>query len=132
MARNTITIYASVDVSSCDADADGAVGGPIYRISYSGSSTAVENVQVGDWVTVNKRVAGAGGSSTISSVYTYQVTAIINGNTLDIKYISDSAEEGDDSPCDLPSGTGSSGSPNKAPHKFTRDLGSAFKMFIDI
>ncbi len=129
MARNTITIYASVAVSSCDADADGAVGGPIYRVDY-GSSVA--NVQVGDWITANKRTAGAGGSSTIVSVYTYQVTAIIDSDTLDIKYISDSASSGDDSPCDLPSGTGSSGSPNKAPHKFTRDLGSAFKMFIDI
>jgi len=122
MARNTITIYSNISLSSCSGS------GPTYTTSYGSS---VVNVQVGDWVTVNKRVAGAGGSSTISSVYTYQVTAIIDTERLTIKYISDSDGDGDDSPCDLPSGTGSSGSPNKAPHTFYRDLGAAFLMFVD-
>jgi hypothetical protein len=123
MARNIITIYSSVALSSCSGS------GPTYTANY-GSSVA--NVQVGDWITANSRVAGAGGGSTIQSVYTYQVTAITDADTLTVKYISDSASGGDDSPCDLASGTGSSGSPNKAPHEFTRDLGAAFEMFVDI
>ena len=122
MARNTITILSDVALSSC------AGSGPSYTANY-GSSTAT--VQIGDWVTVDKREAGAGGSSTILSTYTYQVTGITDADTLTVKYISDTASTGDDSPCDLPSGTGSSGSPNKAPHTFYRDLGSAYLMFVD-
>ena len=121
LTRNTITIYSSVALSSCSGS------GPTYTANY-GSSVA--NVQVGDWITANKRVAG-GDPGGIVSVYTYQVTGITDADTLTVKYITDTNGDGDDSPCDLPSGTGSSGSPNKAPHKFTRDLGAAFEMFID-
>ena len=122
MARQTITVYTDIALSSCSGS------GPTYTANYGSS---VVNVQVGDWITAYKRVAGAGGSSTIESTYTYQVTAITDSDTLTVKYITDSDSDGDDSPCDLPSGTGSSGSPNKAPHTFTRDLGAAFLAFME-
>tara|TARA_R110000787_G_scaffold49634_4_gene118906 strand:+ start:2696 stop:3073 length:378 start_codon:yes stop_codon:yes gene_type:complete len=125
MARNTITIYSSVALSSCSGS------GPTYTANY-GSSVA--NAQVGDHVTVYKMEPGGGahgGGGTDISTYTYLVTGITDADTLTIKYITDSNGDGDDSPCDLPSGTGSSGSPNKAPHTFYRDLGSAFLMFVD-
>ena len=122
MARQTITVYTDIALSSCSGS------GPSYTANYGSS---VVNVQVGDWITAYKRVAGAGGSSTIESTYTYQVTAITDSDTLTVKYITYSDSDGDDSPCDLPSGTGSSGSPNKAPHTFTRDLGAAFLAFME-
>ena len=125
MARNTITIYSSVALSSCSGS------GPTYTANY-GSSVA--NAQVGDHVTAYKMEPGGGahgGGGTDISTYTYLVTGITDADTLTIKYITDSNGDGDDSPCDLPSGTGSSGSPNKAPHTFYRDLGSAFLMFVD-
>ena len=123
MARNTITALSDVAVSTCSGS------GPTYTANYTGD--AVTTVQVGDWVEVKKREAGDGGSSTILSTYTYQVTGRTDNDTLTLKYISDTDSDGDDSPCDLPSGTGSSGSPNKAPHTFYRDLGGAFVMFVE-
>jgi len=124
MARNTITIYSSIAVSSCSGS------GPSYTVNY-GSSVA--NVQVGDWITALHYEAGD--DTTLLSTYTYQVTGITDSDTLTVKYITDDdgAESalGDDSPCDLNSGGGSSGSPENAPHKFTRDLGSAFEMFVE-
>jgi len=121
MARNTITVLSNIALSSC------AGSGPSYTANYGAS---IATVQVGDWVTALKREAGDAGGDIVST-YTYQVTGITDADTLTIKYISDTASAGDDSPCDLPSGTGSSGSPNKAPHTFYRDLGSAFLMFVD-
>jgi len=122
MARNTITILSNVALSSC------AGSGPTYTANY-GSSIAT--VQIGDRITALKREAGDAGGDIVST-YTYQVTGITDADTLTIKYISETTGSlGDDSPCDLPSGTGSSGSPNKAPHTFYRDLGSAFLMFVD-
>ena len=125
MARNTITVYTNVALSSC------AGSGPSYTTNY-GSSVA--NVQVGDHVTVYKMDAGNGeydaDANNESSIYTYLVTGKTDADTLTIKYITDTNGDGDDSPCDLPSGTGSSGSPNKAPHTFTRDLGAAFLAFV--
>tara|TARA_Y100000310_G_C20107971_1_gene545772 strand:+ start:125 stop:496 length:372 start_codon:yes stop_codon:yes gene_type:complete len=121
---NQITIASDVAVSSCSGS------GPAYTVNYSGTDPVI-NVNVGDDVTVNKRVAGAGGGSSITSVYTYKVTGYTDSDTLTLTYVSDTQEDGDDSPCDLPSGTGSSGSPNKASHTFKRDIGSAFLMFVD-
>jgi hypothetical protein len=123
MARNTVRIYTDVAVSSCSGS------GPTYTVNY-GSSVA--NVQIGDVVTVYKMEAGGGAfsGSNEESKYTYHVTGITDSDTLTLKYITDSNGDGDDSPCDLPSGTGSSGSPNKAPHIFDRNLGSAFLAFV--
>lgn len=123
MARNTVNIYDDVAVSSCSGS------GPAYTINY-GSSVA--NVQVGDVVTVYKMSAGDGehDGSNEASTYTYDVTGITDSDTLTITYVTDTNGDGDDSPCDLPSGTGSSASPNKAPHIFDRNLGPAFNLFI--
>ena len=124
MARNTLTIYASIAVSSCSGS------GPTYTVNY-GSSVA--NTQVGDWITALHYTAGDGDD--LLSTYTYQVTAITDSDTLTVKYITDDdgadGNLGDASPCDLNSGEGSSGSPENAPHKFTRDLGAAFEIFVE-
>ena len=127
MARNTITIYSDIAVSSCSGT------GPNYTVNYGAS---VANVQIGDWVTAKHYTAGD--AFDFLSTYTYQVTAIIDSDTLDVKYITDvipdvtpSAALGDANPCDLNSGEGSSGSPTNSPHTFTRDLGSAFEMFVE-
>jgi hypothetical protein len=128
MARNTITIYSDIAVSSCSGS------GPSYTVNY-GSSVA--NAQIGDWITAVHREAGDSGGDILSN-YTYQVVGITDSDTLTVKYITDIVPDilpesglGDDSPCDLNSGEGSSGSPTNSPHTFTRDLGSAFEMFVE-
>ena len=119
MARQTITIYTDIALSSCSGS------GPTYTANYGSS---VVNVQVGDWITAVHHTAGD--EDDTLSTYTYQVTAITDSDTLTVKYITDSDSLGDDSPCDLNSGGGSSGSPENSPHTFTRDLGSAFLAFV--
>ena len=109
MARNTITIYSSIAVSSCSGS------GPTYTVNYISS---VANAQIGDWITAVHHTAGDPDDTL--STYTYQVTGITDSDTLTVKYITDSDALGDDSPCDLNSGEGSSGSPENSPHKFTR------------
>ena len=109
MARNTITIYSSIAVSSCSGS------GPSYTVNYGSSVT---DALIGDTITAVHHTAGD--ASDILSTYTYQVTGITDSDTLTVKYITDSDGLGDDSPCDLNSGTGSSGSPTNSPHKFTR------------
>ena len=134
MARNTVEVVSDKAVSSCSGS------GPSYTINYSAKVTwdpgdagpPAIPVQVGDNVIVYKMAAGEGehDGSNEASTYTYLVTGITDGDTLTLKYITDTNGDGDDAPCDLPSGTGSSGSPNKAPHNFTRDLGPAFNLFV--
>ena len=87
MARNTITVKTDVACGTCSGS------GPTYTIVYG---VTLFEAQVGDWVKVNKRSAGGGGSSTITSVYTYQVTSItgvdtdedgeIDAHTLNLRY----------------------------------------------
>ena len=70
------------------------------------------------------------------STYVYVITAVTyagdEGSSDDItmKYLYDTAGTGDDSPLDLPSGGGSSSSPEQAPHKFVKILGPAFTIFM--
>lgn len=123
--RNTITILSDAPVSSCDADADGEAGGPIYRVDYVSS---VDDVRVGDWITALHYTAGD--NTSLLSTYTYRVTTRVDSDTLDVEYITDSNSLGVASPCDLNSGEGSSGTPENSPHTFTRDLGPAFLVFI--
>ena len=124
---NQITIASDVAVSSCSGS------GPAYTVNYSEVDPVI-NVNVGDEVTIYKMEAGGGshadGENEVS-IYTYEVTGYTDTDTLTLTYVSDTAEDGDDSPCDLPSGTGSSGSPNKAPHTFKRDIGPNFLLFMD-
>ena len=88
--------------------------GPSYNVVYT---TNVSAARVGDKVNVEKREAGAGTSSTVLSTYTYEITALDRSlNQLTLTYESDTGSLGDDSPADLPSGGGSSGSPEIAPH----------------
>ena len=122
MDMDQVTIVSDVAVSSCSGS------GPAYTVNYSGTDPVIK-VSVGDEVTVNKREAGAGGSSDIIGVYTYKVTGYTDSDTLTLSYVSDTQEDGDESPCALHSGTGSSGSPNKAPHTFKRNVSPSFGMF---
>ena len=133
MARNTITIVSNRVVNSCSGS------GPTYTVVYGSD---VSSVQIGDWIEAAHREAGDSGGDIVST-YIYQVTAITDvsstpPHTLVVKYITDvipnilpESALGDDSPCDLNSGEGSSGSPTNSPHTFTRDLGSAFEMFVE-
>lgn len=112
-------------------------GGPIYTVSYTPAGPPTTLV-IGDHVYVEKRAEAAGTGSTVLSTYVYVITAVsyadveAGGSTDDItmKYLYDTAETGNDSPLDLPSGGGSSGSPEQAPHKFVKILGPAFSMFM--
>ena len=129
--RNHIVIHNNAGVSSCSGS------GPSYTITYDDEYA---NAKVGHHVYVEKREAGGGGSSAVLSTYVYVVTAVggggggeeLGGQTqLTIKYLYDTAGTGDDSPCDLPSGTGSSGSPEKATHDIVMVLGDALTAFVD-
>ncbi len=110
-------------------------GGPIYTVSYVPTGPPTTLI-IGDYVYVEKRTAGAGTSSTVLSTYVYVITAVSyagdEGSSDDItmKYLYDTAGTGDDSPLDLPSGGGSSSSPEQAPHKFVKILGPAFTIFM--
>jgi hypothetical protein len=122
MAQSYIVIVDDATVSSVTGS------GPSYTVDYLSNTTAS---RVGDKVIVNKRAAGAGTGSTILSTYTYIVTASDTLlNQLTIKYESDTAGLGDDSPADLYSGGGSSGSPEVAPHDVVR-LTSPFIFFME-
>ena len=90
---------------------------------------STDRIQVGDWVYATHKEAGTG---TVLSIYTYQVTAIVDSDTLSLKYISDTGSLGVDSPCDLCDGSGSYGACDEiAPHVFKRDIGAAFMTFME-
>lgn len=112
-----------------NATVDSVTGsGPSYTVTYL---TGTTDAAIGDKVIVEKRAAGAGTGSTVLSTYTYVVTATGGFlNELTIKYEYDTAGLGDDSPADLYSGGGSSGSPEKAPHDIVR-LTAPFILFVD-
>lgn len=138
--RNHIVIHDNASVTSCSGS------GPSYAITYTAE---LANAKVGHYVYVEKRGAGDGGSSTVLSTYVYVITQVATsggeqeapggpgggggGSTVSVltmTYLYDTAGTGDDSPCDLPSGTGSSGSPNKATHDIVMILGDAFSAFV--
>ena len=125
MSQQYQTIIASATVQSVTGS------GPSYTVNYL---TDVTSAKIGDKVIVEKRAAGAGTGSTILSTYTYIVTALSSDPLvyeLTIKYESDTAGDGDDSPADLYSGGGSSGSPEIAPHKIVRLIAGNFVAFLD-
>lgn len=123
------TIISSATVESVTGS------GPSYTVTYS--TNVSDDTKIGDKVIVEKRGAGDGTGSTILSTYTYIVTDV-GGELmtfpptydLTIKYEYDTAGLGDDSPADLYSGGGSSGSPEKAPHLIGR-LTGPFILFVD-
>lgn len=123
MSQQYQTIIASATVQSVSGS------GPSYTVNYL---TDITSAKIGDKVIVEKRTAGAGTGSTILSTYTYIVTAVdVLLYQLTIKYESDTAGLGDDSPADLYSGGGSSGSPEIAPHKIVRLVAGNFVAFLD-
>ena len=134
MARNLRNHVVIGTESETERTVSGS--GPTYTISYDPGSPP-QTLIVGDHVYVEKRGAGDGTGSTVLSTYVYVITAISYGgeeasaDDITMKYLYDTAGTGDDSPLDLPSGGGSSGSPEQAPHKFVKILGSAFEMFME-
>jgi hypothetical protein len=131
--RDHLVIIISLEMAT-DGSCSGS--GPNYTVTYDSAQDAITAADIGDYVYVEKRGAGAGASSTVLSTYVYVITAIGSEGggegqpEMTLKYLYDTAGTGDDSPCDLPRGDGSSGSPNKASHKVVRILGPAFTMFI--
>ena len=86
------------------------------------------------YVLVDSREAGAGTGSTVLSTYAYIITGVnasVMPATFTLTYVGDTAGDGDDSPADLYSGGGSSGSPATATHDIVMYLGPAFEMFVE-
>ena len=133
MARNLRNHVLIGTESGTERPVSGA--GPNYVVSYEPTGPPTTLI-IGDYVYVEKRTAGAGTGSTVLSTYVYVITAVTyagdEGSSDDItmKYLYDTAGTGDDSPLDLPSGGGSSSSPEQAPHKFVKILGPAFTIFM--
>jgi len=123
MNQSYYVVISSISVSSVSGS------GPSYNVTYFSDPSAAK---IDDKVIVEKRDAGAGAGSTILSTYTYIVTATnYLSYQLTLKYEYDTAGLGDDSPADLYSGGGSSGSPQIAPHKVVR-LTAPFVMFSEL
>ena len=127
--RNHVVIIATLEAYN-----EGSVSGsgPSYTVTYD-SGQDISAAQVGHFVYVEKRTAGAGTSSTVASTYVYLITAIADDSEnpeMTLKYMYDTADLGDDSPADLHRGGGSSGSPQIADHKVVMVLGPAFSMFM--
>jgi hypothetical protein len=128
--RNHTVIIASLSVESC-------TGGPGFTVTYEGGEDA-SDANIGDYVYIEHREEGDSGGDVIST-YVYYITAKTTGglegggDTLSMKYVYDTNEDGSTStsPCDLNSGEGSSGSPEDAPHKVVQVHGPAFEMFMD-
>ena len=122
-----------VIIATLEAYNEGSVSGsgPSYTVTYD-SGQDISAAQVGHFVYVEKRTAGAGTGSTVASTYVYLITAITDGEQpeMTLKYMYDTADLGDDSPADLHRGGGSSGSPQIADHKVVMVLGPAFSMFM--
>ena len=126
--RNHVVIIATLEAYN-----EGSVSGsgPSYTVTYD-SGQDISAAQVGHFVYVEKRTAGAGTSSTVASTYVYLITAITDGEQpeMTLKYMYDTADLGDDSPADLHRGGGSSGFHQIADHKVVMVLGPAFSMFM--
>ena len=135
MARNLRDHVVIISSLTCSDDGSVSGSGPSYTVTYD-TGEDVSDAQVGHFVYIEKREAGAGASSTVLSTYVYLITAVASGGgdgglglgeseQLTLKYIYDTANLGDDSPADLPNGSGSSGSPERADHKVVMVLGEA-------
>ena len=106
--------------------------GPSYSINYGFADMSA--AKQGMYVLIDKREAGAGTGSTVLSTYAYIITGVnasVMPATYTITYVGDTAGDGDDSPADLYSGGGSSGSPATATHDVVMYLGPQFEMFME-
>lgn len=128
--RNHIVIHNNVDTEGAGVSGSG----PSYAVEYD-STVDLSDTKVGYYVYIEKRAAGDSGG-TVLSTYVYVITAVeglgeAEAPVLTMKYLYDTAGTGDDSPLDLPSGEGSSGSPEPATHDIVMILGPAFEAFVD-
>ena len=140
MARNLRNHVVVISSLQCHNDGSVSGSGPSYTVTYD-TGEDVRDAQIGHYVYIEKRGAGDGASSTVLSTYVYVITAKTTGgggememggnHTLTLKYLYDTAETGDDSPADLPNGSGSSGSPERADHQVVMILGPGFEMFME-
>ena len=106
--------------------------GPSYSVNYGMADMSA--AKEGMYVLVDRREAGAGTGSTVLSTYAYIITGVnasVMPATFTLTYVGDTAGDGDDSPADLYSGGGSSGSPATATHDIVMYLGPAFEMFVE-
>ena len=106
--------------------------GPSYSVNYGMADMSA--AKEGMYVLVDSREAGAGTGSTVLSTYAYIITGVnasVMPATFTLTYVGDRAGDGDDSPADLYSGGGSSGSPATATHDIVMYLGPAFEMFVE-
>jgi hypothetical protein len=106
--------------------------GPSYSVNYGMADMSA--AKEGMYVLVDSREAGAGTGSTVLSTYAYIITGVnasVMPATFTLTYVGDTAGDGDDSPADLYSGGGSSGSPATATHDIVMYLGPAFEMFVE-
>ena len=141
MARNLRDHVVVISSLQCHNDGSVSGSGPSYTVTYD-TGEDVSDAQIGHYVYIEKREAGAGASSTVLSTYVFVITDKNTGggggememggqHELTLKYVYDTAETGDDSPADLPNGSGSSGSPDRADHKVVMILGPGFEMFME-
>lgn len=141
MARNLRDHVVVISSLQCHNDGSVSSGGPSYTVTYD-TGEDVSDAQIGHYVYIEKREAGAGASSTVLSTYVYVITGKNTGgggeememggqHELTLKYVYDTAETGEDSPADLYNGSGSSGSPDRADHKVVMILGPSFEMFME-
>jgi len=130
--RNHVVILNNV--SAANGSASGS--GPSYTFTYDSGVDVYSDAKVGHYVYIETREAGDSGGD-VESTYVYLITAVAQGglegggDQITMKYLYDTAGTGDDSPADLNSGEGSSGSPENAPHDIVMVLGDALVGFVD-
>ena len=140
MPTTTVSIGSNQNIDTRTPSTSGG-SGPSYTIGFTTSPTiksySQNGIAVGDIATMDTDEAGANSGELVSSLpstYTYLVTAISSGgNSITVKYISDTAGKGDASPLGLYTGNGSSGSPEQADMVFKRAFTSisTFEAMVD-
>jgi len=140
MPTTTVSIGSNQSIDTRTPSTSGG-SGPSYTIGFTSTPTiksASQNgIAVGDIATMDTDEAGANGDGinpSSPSTYTYLVTAISSGgNSITVKYISDTGLKGDASPVGLYTGNGSSGSPEQADMVFKRAFTSisTFEAMVD-
>ena len=124
MATTTVSIGSNQSIDT-ETPATSSGGGPSYVVTFG---TTPAGIHVGDIGFMDTEDAGGGNASD----YTFLVTAI-SGADITLKYLTDTASKGDNSPLGLYTGGGSSGSPTQAPMVFKRAFSTItlFEAMID-
>jgi len=106
--------------------------GPFYNVTFT---TNYVGVKVGDYAYMDHRQnQWLNQPGPHLSLYKYKVTALVDANTVTLKWISATNSYADDSPCDLGDGTASAydNLDGQADVEFRREhVGANFLMFVD-